>query len=85
MIILVKGKVRKYIYADEYDQFNMDDWKGWQVIRAKGLARLTQPDWKFAIAEPKLIPMTDDGDLKETLDLLFNPERADDRKIWLSS
>lgn len=85
LIILTKGKERKYVYADEYDQFDPADWSGWQVIRAKGLARLTQADWKHSIAEPKLIPMIDDGNLKETLDLIFNNGRADDRKDWLSN
>jgi DNA gyrase/topoisomerase IV subunit B len=85
LIILVKGKDRKYIYADGYENFNSDEWAGWQIIRAKGLARLTQPDWKIAIYEPNLVPMIDDGRLKETLDLLFNKARADDRKEWLSS
>lgn len=84
LIILVKGKQRHYVYADDYDQFNPDDWKGWQIIRAKGLARLTQDDWKEAINKPKLIPMVDDGNLGETLDLIFNNARADDRKQWLS-
>lgn len=85
LLIMVKGNQREYIYADQYDDVDFTDWKGWQIIRAKGLARLTQTDWKKSIAEPKLIPMIDDGNLKETLDLLFNSERADDRKEWLSS
>lgn len=85
LLILTKGKQRHYVYADEYEDFVPEEWKGWTVIRAKGLARLTQPDWKHAIAEPKLIPMMDDGGLQETLDLIFNPTRADDRKEWLSS
>jgi len=84
LIILVKGNDRRYVYADAYDQFDASAWSGWQIIRAKGLARLTQPDWKIAIHEPNLIPMVDDGRMKETLDLLFNPTRADDRKVWLS-
>lgn len=84
LIILVKGKKRQYIYADDYDQFDPADWSGWQIIRAKGLARLTQDDWKEAIDAPKLIPLVDDGNLGETLDLIFNQSRADDRKLWLS-
>lgn len=85
LLILVKGKERHYVYADEYDKFDPEKWKGWQIIRAKGLARLTQEDWKRAIMKPNVIPLVDDGELKETLDLLFNPNRADDRKLWLSS
>jgi DNA gyrase subunit B len=84
LIILVKGKEREYIHADSYDTFVPSDWSGWQVIRAKGLARLTQPDWKKVINDPKLIPMTDDGKLKDVLSLIFDGDRADDRKTWLS-
>ncbi len=85
LIILVKGKERQYIYADDYDQFDPADYSGWQIIRAKGLARLTQEDWKHAVNDPKLIPMVDDGLLEETLDMIFNKLRADDRKEWLSN
>lgn len=85
LIMLVKGSQRKYIYASDYDDFDPSEWSGWQIIRAKGLARLTQPDWKEAIEKPKLIPIVDDGNLGETLDLIFNPDRADDRKEWLGN
>jgi len=84
LIILVKGQKRKYIYSDAYDSFNSADWNGWHIIRAKGLARLTQPDWKKVIATPKLISITEDGGMKDTLDLIFDPTRADDRKEWLA-
>lgn len=85
LVILTKGKKREYVYADGYRDFNPEDWKGWQIIRAKGLARLTQPDWKSAIENPKLIPLTNDGALSDTLDLIFNTERSKDRQIWLSN
>jgi DNA gyrase/topoisomerase IV subunit B len=81
LIIAVKGKTRKYWYADNYDEFDPDKFKGWDITRAKGLAALKRPDWEFALENPKLRPMT--GDLKECLDLLFNKKRADDRKTWI--
>jgi DNA gyrase subunit B len=84
LIILVKGKDRKYIHADSYDGFDVSKWSGWQIIRAKGLARLTQPDWKNVIANPKLIPMFNDGGMRKVLDLIFDPTKADERKVWLS-
>jgi DNA gyrase/topoisomerase IV subunit B len=85
-IIAHKGKQTKYIYADDYPEFqaNLGKWKGWSITRAKGLGSLEEPDWVHALAKPALIPIVDDGDLKETLDLIFNPKRADDRKEWLS-
>ena len=85
-IIAHKGKQTKYIYADDYPEFqnNLSKWKGWAITRAKGLGALEEEDWKHALAKPELIPITDDGSLEETLDLIFNPKRADDRKEWLS-
>lgn len=83
LIILVKGKERKYIYADQYDAFEPSEYKGWQIIRAKGLARLTNDDWKHSVRKPKVIPLVGDELLPEVLDLVFNKTRADDRKVWL--
>ncbi|RMH14657.1 MAG: hypothetical protein D6698_12430 [Gammaproteobacteria bacterium] len=81
LFILEKGNQRKYIYNDE--KFDPADYKGWTISRAKGLGRLTKKDWEYVLREPKLIPLVDDGNLKEVLDLVFDPRRADDRKDWL--
>ena len=85
-IIAQKGNSKKYIYADDYPEFqlNLDKYKGWGITRAKGLGALEGSDWEHALANPVLIPIIDDGKMKETLDLIFNKERADDRKEWLS-
>jgi len=85
-IIVEKGKQRKYIYADAYDEFqtNLEKYKGWAITRAKGLGTLTLEDWAHALEKPQVIPVINDGHLKETLDLIFNQGRADDRKEWLS-
>lgn len=86
-IILTKGNTRKYIYAHDYEQFQhdleQDKYKGWKVTRAKGLGRLTKTDWEHALAQPVLVPVLDDGKMKDTLDLIFNKDRTDDRKGWL--
>jgi hypothetical protein len=37
-----------------------------------------------ALESPEVIPIVNDGHLEETLDLIFNQKRADDRKEWLS-
>lgn len=86
-IIAEKGKTRKYIYADKYDEFqrSLDSYKGWSITRAKGLGTLTLEDWTHALEKPQVVPIINDGHLKETLDLIFNQNRADDRKEWLSS
>jgi len=86
-IIAQKGSTRKYIYSHDYAQFQIDlakdKYKGWEIIRAKGLSRLTKDDWKHSLENPALVPIVDDGKLKESLDLIFNKGRADDRKKWL--
>lgn len=82
-IILEKGKERRYFYGHEYDMFDPSKWSSWHVRRAKGLGTLQRVDWKHAIDNITAIPIVDDGKMKETLDLLFNKNRADDRKIWV--
>lgn len=83
LIVAVKGKQRKYWYRDTYDQFNPEKYKGWEITRAKGLAALKKEDWKHILENPQAIPITDDGELKEALSLLFSPKRADDRKTFI--
>ena len=82
LIIASKGKQKKYWYADNYKDFDGDAHKGWEITRAKGLAALKKDDWKYALANPKLIPLIDDGNLGETLEKLFSKEKgkSDERK-----
>lgn len=83
-IILEKGKQRNYYFMDNVHEFKPEDWKGWNIRRAKGLGTLQKQDWNFAVnTELRSIPIIDDGLLKDTLDLLFNKTRADDRKEWM--
>lgn len=82
-IIAEKGKERKYWYADNADQFDGNDYKGWSITRAKGLGSLQTEDWKHALANPKVTPIVDDGKMLQTLDLIFNNKKADDRKNWM--
>jgi DNA gyrase/topoisomerase IV subunit B len=82
-VIAEKGKTRKYWYSDDYHLFDPKDYSGWSITRAKGLGTLTKVDWKHSIDSPKLIGITTDEDMKETLDLIFNKDRKDDRKDWI--
>jgi DNA gyrase/topoisomerase IV subunit B len=82
-IIAEKDKKRKYWYAHDHHLFDPDQHKGWGITRAKGLGTLTREDWKHALVNPIAIPITDDGNVKEALDLIFNNTRADDRKVWI--
>lgn len=83
LIIAVKGKQRKYWYNEDYHKFNPDDYKGWEITRAKGLAALKKEDWKVILENPKLIPIVDDGNMETALTLLFSKTTRDERKEWI--
>jgi DNA gyrase/topoisomerase IV subunit B len=84
-IIQEKGKKRYYWYAHNYHEYDPSDWKGApKPTRAKGLGSLEEEDWVHSLKDPQLIPLTDDGNLGEALDLIFNGSRADNRKEWIS-
>lgn len=87
LIIAKKGKVKTYYYADNIDVFekNMHKYAKDDITRAKGLGALEEDDWDYALAKPMVIPIIDDGELEETLSLLFagGSSGADLRKIWL--
>jgi DNA gyrase/topoisomerase IV subunit B len=85
-IIACKGKVRKYWYGHNHLEFNPDEYSkknGWDITRAKGLASLTKEDWKFSLEKPVVFSITNDDNLKESLDLIFNQNRSNDRKVWI--
>lgn len=82
-VIAEKGKDRKYWYADNYNDFKPEDWKGYSITRAKGLGSLMNEDWEHALNTPKTFPIFKDDKLEDTLDLIFNGSRADDRKAWM--
>ena len=83
-IIAEKGKERRYWYSSNYNEFIPTEWSGWSITRAKGLGSLTNEDWKYSLQKPEALPLVDDENLKEALDLIFNNNRADDRKVWIS-
>lgn len=84
LIIAKKGKKQQHWHADDYTNFDATKYKGWDIIRAKGLAALTREDWTYCLNKPKIEPIFDDGNLQSTLNLLFDQTRADDRKVWMS-
>lgn len=83
-VIAQKGKERKYWHQHNYHEFKPEDYKGWSITRAKGLGSLEIEDWKHAINDPVTVPIVSDSNFSETLDLIFNGERADDRKEWMA-
>ena len=83
-IILEKGKESKYYYGHNVHEYVPDEWKGWKATRAKGLGTLEKANFRDALTNGVAVAITDDGRLGETLDLIFNKKRADDRKEWMS-
>jgi DNA gyrase/topoisomerase IV subunit B len=82
-VIAEKGKQRKYWYSHNYHEFKSDDWKGWGITRAKGLGTLTKEDWQYSIHNPVLVPVIDDGKMLESLSLIFDGTKANERKEWI--
>jgi DNA gyrase/topoisomerase IV subunit B len=83
LIIAVKGKQRRYWYADDYSNFNAEKFNGWDITRAKGLAALVREDWQHILANPRVVSIVDDGHLATTLQLLFDHSQSDARKSWI--
>ncbi len=81
-IILEKGKESRYFYGHNVHEYNPEEWKGWKATRAKGLGTLEVDNFRDALSNGVAIAITDDGNLGATLDLIFNKDRADDRKEW---
>ena len=82
-IIARKGNQTKYWYSHNYQEFIPDEYKGWELTRAKGLAALEKNDWVYSLQNPDLYAIVDDGKMNESLDLIFNGSRSDDRKVWI--
>lgn len=85
-IILEKGKETRYYYSHNIEEFNPDEWKGWDVIRAKGLGTLELKHFRDAFRDGFVIPIveTEEMSVGAVLDLVFNGSRPDDRKVWMS-
>lgn len=61
-------------------------YKGWTIDYYKGLGSMEQDDWEMILSgqTDTLIPIQDDGKMKETLELLFG-DSVEARKEWLQS
>ena len=76
--------MKSYNQAYNVSEYNPEDWKGWKATRAKGLGTLEKSNFRDAFTNSVAVAITDDGNLGETLDLIFNKKRADDRKAWMA-
>ncbi len=83
-VCAVKGKKRvHFVNRAEYDAVK-SDYKGWEILYYKGLGSMEREDWKMIMDDLNsfLLPIVDDGEMTDTLELLFNDD-ADARKDWL--
>ena len=85
LIILNKGKERKYFYPTNMDQFDPKDWKGWDIKRAKGLGSMMPINFKDHIDNPLSIGCLEDdlGTLGKLMSLLYQDGRSNDRKTMM--
>lgn len=84
-VCLVKGKQRIHFpRRADYEKVK-DKYKGYEVRYYKGLGSMHQTDWEMVLSgkTDTNIPIIDDGNLDQTLELLFGKD-ADARKNWLT-
>jgi len=82
-VVAVKGKKRIH-FSSRLDYENVKNrYKGYEISYLKGLGSMIREDYaKILKDEECLIPIVDDGMLKDTLELLFGKD-ASVRKAWL--
>jgi DNA gyrase/topoisomerase IV subunit B len=83
-VCLVKGKHRLHFTSRAEYEKQKDKHKGYEVKYYKGLGSMCKEDWDMVLSgkTDTLIPITNDGNMGHTLELLFGPS-ADARKTWL--
>jgi len=84
-----KGKEIKEFYNNgEYDSWksgeNVDPSK-WNIKYYKGLGTSTSKEFKEYFAKKKIVNFKSTENCRESIDMVFNKKRANDRKDWLSN
>ena len=80
-----KGKKELSFYNEaEYEKWKLKDLKGWRVKYYKGLGTSTAKEFKEYFAKRKMVGFEwKDEHCDDSMDMVFNKKRADDRKAWL--
>lgn len=81
-----KGKEEILFYNDvQYDEWKMTDARGWDIKYYKGLGTSTSKEFiqYFKDKEKLTVVFECTEQCKDTIDMVFNKSRADDRKRWL--
>lgn len=83
-VCLVKGKQRIHFPSRPDYEKGKDKYKGYEVRYYKGLGSMNTEDWEMILSGKTntLIPIVNDGNMGDTLELLFGPD-SDKRKEWL--
>ena len=89
---ILRAKKEKQVltfYNDhEYQTWKSEnnDGKGWKVKYYKGLGTSTSKEFKEYFADKHMVEFTSSGEVcKNSVDMVFNKERAEDRKVWLEN
>lgn len=85
-VCVIKGKTRIHFPKRvDYEKVR-EKYKGYEVRYYKGLGSMDKTDWEMILTgkTDTMIPIIDDGKMKQVLDLLFGKD-ADARKDWLTA
>jgi DNA topoisomerase-2 len=77
----------KFYNEGEYEQWKTEnDTKGWTIKYYKGLGTSTKTEFREYFEEKKFVGFEHTGEISDdSIDMVFNKKRADDRKIWLET
>ena len=80
-----KGKTVKQFYNDgEYQEWLSNEaTTGWKIKYYKGLGTSTSNEFKEYFANKKIVTFKNTNSCANSIDMVFNKQRADDRKNWL--
>jgi DNA topoisomerase-2 len=80
-----KGASELNFYNDgEYNEWKENnDTKGWKIKYYKGLGTSTGKEFREYFEKKKLVGFQFSDKSNDTIDMVFNKKRADDRKDWL--
>ena len=80
-----KGAVEMNFYNEgEYEEWkDENDTKGWKIKYYKGLGTSTGKEFREYFENKKIVGFTNTEKSDDTIDMVFNKKRADDRKDWL--
>lgn len=83
-VVASKGNKREHFTSRADFEDVKDKYKGWTIEYMKGLGSMWKEDWDIVIEglDKYSIPITEDGNIQNTLDLLFGPD-AELRRQWL--